>query len=117
MVEKCGFYMAASNPSFEFWYLLYVCYTTRSFANAKELTTFLTNELQKSFGTNIQNYHKTMNVLKELYEKKEQVIHYTEEAIKRAEKVLDNRLDPHDEYPNPSTHIHKLVKILLDQYK
>ena len=35
--------MAASNPSFEFWYLLYVCYTTRSFANAKEIPLIVVN--------------------------------------------------------------------------
>lgn len=110
-----NFEIAASNPSFEFWYLLYLSYTTKSFSNAKEVTAFLTNKLQKSCG---QTYHKTkMNVLQELYEDKEQVIGHTEEAIKRAQKLLDKRSNLQNKYPNPSTHVHKLVKILLDQYK
>lgn len=90
--------IALSNPSFEYWLLLHFTETTRIFANAAEVTRELEN-----FDPNYRR-NKKISDYELLFSK-------TEEAIERAERILKNHES--DEFaPNPSTLVHRLVKII-----
>jgi len=99
VAEQNNISLAVSNPAFEYWYLLHFEYTTRSFQNAKAVE----KELEKY----IPEYDKSDNVFIQFESN-------TPTAIERAKRVLKNRLDKQDLYPNPSTYVHKIVEQLLD---
>jgi hypothetical protein len=92
-----GLELAVSNPAFEYWYLLHFVQTDRPFADASDVIRAL-----KEY---ISNYDKRFDVFVYLFD-------YTDEAIDRARRLLANRPDPDDDFPNPSTLAFKLVKKL-----
>lgn len=90
-----------SNPSFEVWYLLHYEYSTRSYMNADAVI----RELKKHY----PEYEKTSDMYSILKNK-------MSEAIANAEKLeayynVEEHLHP-DVDCNPSTDVHKLVKLI-----
>lgn len=99
IAENNDISLAVSNPAFEFWYLLHFEYTTRPFQNAKALE----NGLKKY----VPEYDKSANIFLTIEVN-------TPIAIERATRVLANRLDENEPYPNSSTYVHKIVEQLID---
>jgi len=89
--------LAISNPAFEYWYLLHFEYTTRPFANADEVV--------RALKALLPDYAKSRDVFSELYP-------HTDTAIERAKRVLANRPDSSNLFPNPSTWVFRLVETL-----
>jgi hypothetical protein len=91
--------LAVSNPAFEYWFLLHFVETGRPFEDAQELT----QELKK----HIPKYEKKAIVFPLIFP-------YTGDAIDRAKRILAQRPDEKDEFPNPSTGVYRLVEMLND---
>lgn len=91
-----GIMVAASNPAFEYWFLLHFVETSRPFTNCDELV----RELQVQF----PEYRKNTRDFSVFYDR-------TELAIERAKRVLANHPDS-DVIPNPSTHVFRLMEKL-----
>lgn len=93
-----GINLAVSNPAFEYWYLLHFRETNRPFYDA--------NELVKVLKEYLPNYTKNQNTYR-------LIVAQTDRAIERAHRLLRNPPEP-GEFPNPSTHVYKLVQKLKD---
>lgn len=99
LAKNEGIKLAVSNPAFEYWFLLHFEETTKSFKDA----TALTRQLKK----HIPKYEKSTDVFDFLQPA-------TTDAIARSKRVLKNLPDKDERFPNPSTHVHKLVEELID---
>ncbi len=102
LAEREGMCLAISEPSFEYWYLLHFKYTTQSFANGDAVIKVLERELK-------QTYRKNKAYFKQLYPK-------TDTAIDNAQHIFEYHNNS-TTFPNPSTTVYKLVKILTDMKK
>lgn len=89
--------LAVSNPAFEFWYLLHFTETSKPFADF--------DDLKKALDVFLPNYEKNVDWFDKLSEQ-------TDKAIERAAHLWSQRLDPQDEFPNPSTGVHHLARLL-----
>lgn len=105
-----NFFLALSNPCFEFWLLLHI----------KDIETFSAEERERIFEnkkiSNNKNHIDIVlgNLLSSSYNKTNpkpnRFIPYINKAIERAKK-LDN---PHEDYPmNLGSHVYKLVEKIL----
>jgi hypothetical protein len=94
-----SFKLAVSNPSFEFWYLLHFENTSRPFADSDELEGFLKKH--------VPDYRKNLDVFDTIYPR-------TAIAIESAQAIQVRSATEKEPYPNPSTSVHILVRILLD---
>jgi hypothetical protein len=93
--KKAGLRIAASNPAFEYWYLLHFECTNRPFVNAAEVLEQLRHHLPQ--------YTKSFDIYVCLKDR-------TEMAVTNA-ATLRGRADQNwDECPNPSTAVNKLVQ-------
>jgi len=99
VAHEKGIYLAISNPSFEYWYLLHY----------QDQTSYLTRQQALGlFKTYVPKYEKS----DVLY--REQLQSRTVEAISRAQQVARQaKLNSLDLYANPCTHIWELVGIIL----
>ena len=91
--------LAISNPAFEFWFLLHFVSTDKPFEDADHLVHELKNY--------IPDYEKNSDVFTLVWKQ-------TDDAIGRAKGLYENRPDPDDPFPNPSTGVHWLVERLKD---
>ncbi len=99
VADENRFKLAISNPAFEFWYVLHFEPTNRPFSNGTELKGYMDRH--------IRGYQPAKDVFPQLVKR-------TSTAISNAEKLLANRLTEKDRFPNPSTHVHDLVKALCE---
>ncbi len=96
--------LAISNPAFEYWFLLHFTKTDASFSDY--------NDLEKVLKTHMANYNKTGKDFPIFFNK---LFSKTEYALTNAKDCLEKHPDyPSNEYPNPCTHVHKLVSKLKD---
>jgi hypothetical protein len=101
--------VALSNPCIELWFLLHFLYTTRNFANGKEVL----QELLKP--ERMPDYQKNRSVFHLLDGERQQM------AISHAERLnkyhaKENR-NLYNRSSNPSTQIFKLVELINDKRK
>lgn len=92
-----GFELAISNPAFEFWYLLHFEDTSRLFHDA--------DELGRALEQHVPVYVKSV----EMYDRLKPL---TDTAIGRADRVLLWHAATAQSFPNPSTTVHRLVRLL-----
>jgi len=97
LAQSAGIQVGTSMPSFEYWFLLHFLYTDRPFMGA--------NELIQELRRHIPHYHKNCDLFPE-------IAAGTPTAISRADRILENHVDD-AAFPNPSTHVHVLVRKLL----
>lgn len=95
--EQEGLEVAISNPCIEYWYILHFEETTRPFMNGEEAKQWLRRY--------IQNYEENTSVF-------ELIRNNTDIAIERAERIYNRHPDGNLRFPNPSTCIYKLVRIM-----
>jgi hypothetical protein len=84
-----GFDLAVSNPCFEYWLLLHFEFSSAQFSSCKEVV--------KRLNKHIGKYDKAMDC--------SVFIEHLINAIQNA-----NRIDSLNEFPNPSTNVHLLVR-------
>jgi hypothetical protein len=90
---------AISNPSFELWFLLHFIYHHSKLSN---------RELIEKLKTHIPTYKKSKDVFDVLLKKRE-------EAISNAKKLNEFQNNNEKEIiKNPSTHVFKLVELILE---
>ena len=92
---KAGLFLAASNPAFEYWYLLHFESTNRPFVHATEVIERLRAYLPQ--------YAKTSNVFACLKDR-------TVTALANATALRQRADENWDQCPNPSTGVDKLVQ-------
>jgi hypothetical protein len=97
--DECNYFLAISNPAFEFWYILHFDSITRPFQKGGEVKEFLRRY--------IPDYKESMSVFSRL-------ISLTTLAIQRAEDNLQNHPAGVARFPNPSTRAHLLVRAMID---
>ena len=93
-----------SNPTFELWLLLHFEYSTRQYANAKEL--------EKSLKRHLPKYTKTNICFDKLYPRRFEAI---ENSSKLAEYQEQSGTEQIKAYNNPITYMHKLAKLLCTE--
>lgn len=93
-----GFDLAISNPAFEYWYLLHFEETTRPFHNAVEV--------RHALEAHAPDYAKDLDFYPRLAPR-------MHEAIERAERVLGSHTAPETSFPNPSSSVSRLVRLLI----
>lgn len=107
--------VAYSNDAFELWYLLHFCYRESAILRDEILDEVIKNLKDR-------NPHKFANLdrdnIKEVKYTKlifQELLGLQDAAIRNAEKLLDFYGENHNpEQDNPSSAVHKLVKILLE---
>jgi len=97
--KNSHYFLAVSNPSFEFWYILHFDGTTRPFANGEEVKRYLRNHW-------IPGYDEAKPVFGLL---KDNLI----DAIQRSKQIWEKYPEPSAGFPNPSTQVHLLVEKML----
>jgi hypothetical protein len=97
LAQTRGFELAVSNPAFEFWYLLHFEETSRPFHDA--------DEVFRALRRHMPDYAKNLDVAARLARN-------TDTAIERAEVLLARNAEPALTFPNPSTSVHRLVRLL-----
>jgi hypothetical protein len=93
-----GFNLALTNPAFEFWYLLHYEKTTRLYSNCDEVI----KDLKKY----IPSYEKNFEDFTDIFSRMDDALNHAEEIL--AQHAKDNA----EEFPNPCSHVHHLVKVL-----
>ena len=92
--------LAITNPCFEYWYILHFERTSRLFSSTSDVLT----RLRRHYSAYTKNHAGTFAV----------VYPMTEQAIRNAEGVIREKGYGEDlRKCNPSTHVHRLVKLLL----
>ena len=106
---KQDVYVAWSNPSFEIWYLLHLCDTTKELTPAECI-----QELEKAVKKDIKQfkYDKASKDFSWLNREENQ-----SKAIKRAEKLRNHHEDKLCSKQNPCTTVDKLVRQLIGEDK
>lgn len=102
--------LAISNPAFELWYLLHLVNTSKAFMDAAEIETELNKELNKQGLKLYQKSDRTMY---------ERVAENMQTAIERAKALSQHEADNLQNalealFPNPSTHVYRLVQRLIE---
>lgn len=92
--------LAVSNPAFEFWYLLHFRDTTRPFLNGEEVKTALREW--------ISDYEEASNVYELLRGS-------TDTALNRCHLCRAQAVEGWETFPNPSTGVDRLVKVILNR--
>lgn len=113
--KKLEVEVAYSNDAFELWYLLHFCYRDSAISRDEILDEVIKNLKDR-------NLHKFANLdrdnIKEVKYTKlifQELLGLQDAAIRNAEKLLDSYGENHNpERDNPSSAVHKLVKILLE---
>ncbi len=101
LAQKKRVTIVTSNPCFEVWYLEHFGYTSKPLLNSDEVI----KELRKSLPEYMKN-HCDFDVL----------YPSTEAAIKNCEKLIlfHESNGASDEFANPRTDVHKIVKMLVE---
>ena len=104
IAKEEGIEVIMSVPSFEIWYLLHLCYTTKPFTSNKKLIA----ELEKK----LPEYNKSSNIYSLIKD-------YTNTAIENAKKLEDIHTKDGQAICkidcNPSTYVYKTVEYILNQ--
>lgn len=99
--NKNNIELITSTPTFEYWYILHFCYTTKIYQSSEQVK----NEMKNK----IENYSESMNVYPIIK-------HKTDDAIKNAKKLEDfqmkNGQDLNNENCNPYTGVYKVIEEL-----
>lgn len=95
-----GIHNAVSNPAFEYWYLLHFVETDRPFEDGNALTQMLVQY--------IPDYTKSMDIFPQLQGR-------TTDALDRAERLRARAEDTWEDFPNPSTGVDRLVRIIWEE--
>ena len=101
LARKNGIKLALSNPSFEYWFLLHFECCDPPYANADEVITYLRRH-------HILHYDKAADTFQTCLKGKTRV------ALKHAGLLRARAVCPWEEYPNPSTHVDRLVTAILE---
>jgi len=94
--------LAISNPSFEYWYLIHFECSNRPFANGQEM--------KRSLKAHIPAYEENLDVFPMLD-------NLTSTALLNAEKLRKRSSENWNTFPNPSTHVDKLVQEIINMGK
>lgn len=102
LAQKYKFKVAYSNEAIELWFLLHFEYLEAALSR-DILSDKLSDCLQDKFGC---RYRKNMQNIYDL------ILPGQNDAIRNAEKLLNNYPDPNPEKDSPATTVHELVKEL-----
>ena len=100
LARKNRINLALSNPSFEYWFLLHFECCDPPYANAAELITHLRRHMP--------NYDKAADTYQSYLRGK------TRTALDNAQALRTRAVSLWDKYPNPSTHVDRLVTAILE---
>jgi hypothetical protein len=102
LAKRENLYLAISNPAFEYWYLIHFECTNRPFPSAANLI--------KRLKKHIPFYEKNQIMFPLLQER-------TNDALNNV-KMLSKQSDiSWEEFPNPSTGVHKIILTINEIYK
>lgn len=96
--RKAPVFLAVSNPAFEYWCLLHFESTDRPFHDA--------NDALNALRVHIPQYDKHAPFFHELEGR-------IPDALRNAQKLRQNSIEPWDEFPNPSTGVDGLVRSIM----
>lgn len=106
--KKLGYQVAYSNDAFELWFYLHFDYT-----DAENHRTFYYEELGKRLGLNYEKDGKSYGFCQKVYGILESHVQSSQEiAIKRAQKLYEERSDLPYHQQNPVTKVFELVEEL-----
>jgi hypothetical protein len=91
-------HLAISNPACEYWFLLHFAPTTREFINADDVI--------QALMVYLPNYHKSMDIYGNLK-------NFTHHGLSNALCLRKQSEHNWEDFPNPSTGIDKLVRLLF----